>query len=487
MDEYKLNILSFHYNFEKDTKKMTIEDRIKNLERVLTDNKDKNKEIDVVMCSEFYLCKNIDNKYSSITRKDKEYIHKKFINISETFLDILFLPGTYYIYDKKQKCYKNILPIFHEGKLIKEYEKFSVPGNLDKEPIPLCATKYKPGTIEHKPGTIEHKLETIEHKPGTIEHKPGTIEHKPKINNVIKHKGKTFILGICSDYSCDYTDEIIKKYKSDKLIGLFVAYAIGSIIQKNIPIIIVDGINLEKYNMCVYPKNGNYECNIENLSEVLDKQEIPYLNINYITLNVNNLEKEVTIKRFTLRNILQNLKKNKIMENLKDYKINEDIDKFITEVKSIFKIIKKIVDLYKVSTKKINDAKLFTKFILETTKIIQLYNNNKLKLTNNIQLCENFISETREIIELCNKLSNYFEENPEEEENEKKKENEEYEEKDEFIYKLHKEKITDNIELCKNFIFETTKIYNSISINSIKQKYLKYKTKYLELKKLLKN
>ena len=367
MTEYNLNVLSFHYNFENDPepKNMTIEKRIEIIKTTLDENKDK--KIDVLMCSEDYLCHNINNKSSSITKEEKDSIYEILKILSAKFSEILFLPGTYNIYDDKNECYDIILPIFFNGELIKEYKKFSVPQN---DTLELCAANNK---------KFEANVS----------------------NNILEVNGRTFVLGICSDIGCSYDDVLNEEIIKKNPIGLFVSYGIGiPMLQNKLPIIIIDGINTTNIVSC--PKKINCNSNIINL---LKNNQ---MNINYISFKGNIIVSFPQLQIRLTERIFNEIRSQlmTIYDNLDSNPINSiSIDSNIKKIKETLELVKKY------------------KNYIKTLQEIDITTDKNLKISND------YIISAEEILELYNKLPK----------------------------------------------------------KSLEQKYLKYKTKYLQLKKLIKN
>lgn len=353
MTEYNLNILSFHYSFESDNKKITIGERINIVEKTLDENKDK--KIDIVMCSEFYLSNSLKEN-SCITLTTTELIYNIFKKISAKFSKILFLPGTYYIYDETNKCYDNILPIFYGGVLIKTYKKFSVPNNYVNGPTPLCPQYFK-------------------------------VENPDMSNNILEINGKTFVLGICSDYSCEY-ENIIKAI--DKLktpIGLFVSYGIGSIFGKKIPIILVDGLNSEKYNTVICSNKSNCNFVIDSISiketSFFNKEtshlnkKTSFLKVKYIKFNMEEDKKKIFFTTGPIQNILKET--DSVFSQLKNNVITNDINKYITKVKNMLQLFKEYTEYYnsldksKITDRIENNMMWGKKLVEETSQSIILY------------------------------------------------------------------------------------------------------------------
>jgi hypothetical protein len=294
MSEYILNILSFHYNVTEDNTHMSLKKRIDIIEETLHKFTE---HIKFVICSEFYLCNTNNQKISISTEVDKKYIIDRFIGLSSKYKDIVFLPGTYYLLNRAKNCYNNILPIFYNGYLKKEYIKFMEERTLSSDSYDDTLIKTTDKAI-HSP-TAKDTC-TISAK--TIMPERILFNIIPELDNY------NYLFGICSDSACPN----MPQFDNDKQnIQLYVAYEIGTEIKvRNTPVVIIDAKN----------KNIRIDFNGSVIRDGSTILKSDFLNIDYlrkIIVKQNKVWNHLIF--FTITTLINKMKdiKDKIPDDIK--------------------------------------------------------------------------------------------------------------------------------------------------------------------------
>jgi len=118
-----MKVLNITYKFN-ETNVLSLEDRLKILETKILEH---NSNLDLVLCSEFYLCAigGEEGKINYIDSTLESQLKLRLNCISQRYKNIIIIPGTTLCFDKSYNCYFNKTYIYHNGFVASHIKKYS--------------------------------------------------------------------------------------------------------------------------------------------------------------------------------------------------------------------------------------------------------------------------------------------------------------------------------------------------------------------------
>jgi hypothetical protein len=117
-----MKVLNITYKFN-ETNVLSLNDRLEILEAKILEH---NNNLDLVLCSEFYLCdNNKEGKIDYINSNIEAQIKSRLNNISQRYQNVIIMPGTTLCFDESYNCYFNKTYIYHNGFVTSYIKKYS--------------------------------------------------------------------------------------------------------------------------------------------------------------------------------------------------------------------------------------------------------------------------------------------------------------------------------------------------------------------------
>lgn len=194
-----MKVLNITYKFN-ETGVLTVDERLQLIESYISDN-------DIIICSEFYLCKieGSEGKITFVDVDEEDIIKSKLEEISKSKPNVLIIPGTNLVFDSSLDCFLNKTYIYHDGFQNEHVKKNSggtshVINNLDL----LYSDCFI--SSDH---IADFKIARIKRNEAKV------IKYSHKLKGYITYEIENFflIIKICADYCESYEGSTNDKYK----------------------------------------------------------------------------------------------------------------------------------------------------------------------------------------------------------------------------------------------------------------------------------
>jgi len=197
-----MKVLNITYKFN-ETNVLSLEERLILLETKILEH---NSNLDLVLCSEFYLCPILgkEGKIDYINSTLETQLKLRLNCISQRYQNIIIIPGTTLCFDESYNCYFNKTYIYHNGFVASHIKKFSA-GLVD---LVYSRELLLKDCFINDDVIITQGLLTKD-----ISRKVDIFNEIPKGYLIYVTENHFILLQICADYCEKYDGMYFNKYK----------------------------------------------------------------------------------------------------------------------------------------------------------------------------------------------------------------------------------------------------------------------------------